>query len=98
MSQKNELLENAAVFNFVPRCDESCELILTSEIPLPVSTTYDMCNPGAAVVILDALKRLTSPELEVIRVIGYPKNQAGTIFQLTLAKENHRQYVVSFVL
>ena len=51
MSQKNELLGNAAVLNFVQRCDESCELILTPEIPLPVSATYDMCNPGAAVVI-----------------------------------------------
>ena len=95
---ENELLENAAVLNFVQRCDESCDLILPPEIPLPVSTTYDMCNPRAEVVILDSLKRLTSPELEVIRVTGYPKKQAGTIFQLTLAKENHRQYVVSFGL
>ena len=62
------------MFNIFPRCDESSELILTSEIPLPVSATYDMCNPGAAVMILDALKRLTSPELEVIRIIGYQKN------------------------
>ena len=62
------------MFNIFPRCDESCELILTSEIPFPESATYDMCNPGAAVMILDALKRLTSPELEVIRIIGYTKN------------------------
>ena len=62
------------MFNIFPRCDESCELILTWEIPLPESATYDMCSPAAAVMILDALKRLTSPELEVIRIIGYQKN------------------------
>ena len=95
---EKELLENAAVFNVVLRRDESRELILSSEIPLPVSATYDMRNPGVAVLILDALKRLTSPEPEVIRVIGYPKYQAGTLIELTLATENLRQEMVSFGL
>ena len=95
---ENELLENAAVFNIVLRRDDSRELILTSEIPLPVSATYDMRNPGAAVLILYAFKRLTSPELEVIRVNKYPKNQAGTLIGLTLATENLRQEMVSFGL
>lgn len=63
------------MFDIVPRRDESRELILTSEIPLPVSATYDMCIPGAAVVVLDARKRLTRPKLEAIRVTGYPKNR-----------------------
>ena len=46
-----ELFENADVFNVVLRRDESRELILSSDMPMPVSATFDMRKPGAAVLI-----------------------------------------------
>ncbi|MGB1830182.1 MAG: sensor histidine kinase, partial [Paracoccaceae bacterium] len=48
---EKELLENADVFNVVLRRDESRELILSSDMPMPVSATFDMRKPGAAVLI-----------------------------------------------
>src|SRR5210317_1484244 len=54
---EQELLENAGVFNVVLRRDEVRQLMLSSKMPHPISSTYDMRVAGAAVLIKDALKR-----------------------------------------
>ena len=95
---EKELLENADVFNVVLRRDESRELILSSDMPMPVSATFDMRKPGAAVLIRDALARLINPETEIIRVIGYPKYQAGTLIELTLSTAPLREEMIAFGL
>ena len=93
---KKELPENAAVFNVVLRRDQSRELILSSDITLPVSATFDMRNPGAAALTQDALRRLINPASEVIRVIGYAQYQAGTLIELTLATPRLREEMISY--
>jgi len=95
---EKELLENADVFNVVLRRDESRELILSSDMPMPVSATFDMRKPGAAVLIRDALARLINPDTEIIRVIGYPKYQAGTLIELTLSTAPLREEMIAFGL
>ena len=40
-----ELLQNAGVYNVVLRRDEVRQLMLSSDIPSPVTATYDLRNP-----------------------------------------------------
>ena len=51
------MLENAAMFNVVLKREEGRALILSSEMQLPESPTYDMLNLGAAMLKIDALRR-----------------------------------------
>ena len=41
---EKELLENAGVFNVVLRRDEVRQLMLSSEMPQPITSTFDMRN------------------------------------------------------
>ncbi len=79
-----ELLENAGVFNVVLRRDEARELVLSSPLPQPVSNTFDLRDPGAVVLMRDALAVLFDPENRVIRVIGDPVREAGLLIEVTL--------------
>ena len=95
---EKELLENAALFNVVLRRDQSRELILSSDITLPVSATFDMRNLGATALIQDCLRRLINPAPEVIRIIWYPQYQAGTLIELTLATARLREEMIFYGL
>ncbi|MDK3016583.1 sensor histidine kinase [Pseudodonghicola flavimaris] len=79
-----ELLRNAEVFNVVLRRDEMRQLMLSSPIPEPISETYDLRAPGAAVLIRDAVKRLITPENQIVRVIGAPTRDAGLLIEVTM--------------
>ncbi|GAA5073689.1 HAMP domain-containing histidine kinase [Roseibacterium beibuensis] len=79
-----ELLENAGVLNVVLRRDEARQLILSSDNIPPVSFSFDLRDPPAAVLIRDAMRRLFRPQDETIRVIGEPVREAGLLIEVTM--------------
>lgn len=79
-----ELLASAGVFNIVLRRDEVRQLMLSSPMPRPITETFDLRDGTAMVLIRDAVMRLTEKENEVIRVIGAPLREAGTLIEVTM--------------
>lgn len=79
-----ELLKNAEVYNVVLRRDEMRQLALSSPIPSPITTTYDMRNPTSMTLIRDALGTLLDTDERVIRVIGNPVRDGGLLIEVTL--------------
>ncbi|UWQ17469.1 HAMP domain-containing sensor histidine kinase [Jannaschia sp. M317] len=72
-----ELLANAGVLNVVLRRDAMRQLVLSSDLPGPVTKTVDLRDPTAMVLISDALSRFVTPTPEVIRVIAQPARDGG---------------------
>jgi len=95
---EEELLENAGVFNVVLRRDQVRQLMLSSELPVPISATFDMRNDSAAVLIRDAMLRLVRPEPEVIRVIGAPVRDAGLLIEITMDSAPMRMAMIDYGL
>lgn len=91
-----ELLKNAGVFNVVLRRDEIRQLMLSSDMPSPVSATYDLRDPSAGTLIMDALKRLANPRSEVVRVIGNPAQEAGLLIEVTMPTEPLRAAMIDY--
>ncbi|WP_299734713.1 HAMP domain-containing sensor histidine kinase [uncultured Roseobacter sp.] len=91
-----ELLENAGVFNVVLRRDQVRQLMLASELPQPISRTFDMRDNGAAVLIRDALTRFIASENEVIRVIGAPVRDAGLLIEITMETDPLRAAMIDY--
>lgn len=81
---EQELLENAGVFNVVLRRDEVRQLMLSSQMPHPISATFDLRDATAMTLIKDALVRLVDADQEVIRVIGAPVRDAGLLIEVTM--------------
>ncbi len=93
---ERELLENAGVYNVVLRRDQIRQLMLSSEIPQPISATYDLRDNSAVVLIRDALSRFISPQNEVIRVIGAPVRDAGLLIEVTLETQPLRMAMIDY--
>ena len=93
-----ELLKNAGVFNVVLRRDEVRQLMLSSDMPAPVSATYDLRDPPAGALIVDALARLVNPNPEVVRVIGNPVQDAGLLIEVTMPTEPLRDAMIDYGL
>ena len=72
-----ELLENAGVLNVVLRRDALRQLVLSSDLPGPVTKTVDLRDPSALMLIRDAVMRFVMPGPEVIRVIAEPARGGG---------------------
>jgi len=98
MDLEKELLENAEVFNVVLRRDEVRQLMLSSPIPHPIAKTFDLRDPGALVLIRDALVLLTEPKNEIIRVIGAPVRDAGLLIEITMETKNLRNAMLDYGL
>lgn len=81
---ETELLESAGVFNVVLRRDQVSQLMLTSEIPAPIHSTYDLRDATAWVLIRDALSRIVDTEERVVRVIGQPLRGGGLLIEVTM--------------
>jgi len=81
---EKELLRNAEVLNVVLRRDEMRQLMLSSPIPEPIAETYDLRDAGAVTLIRDAVKRLFTPENQIVRVIGAPTRDAGRLIEVTM--------------
>ena len=95
---QEELLRNAGVFNVVLRRDEARQLILSSPVPTPVTTTFDLRDAPALTLIRDALTRLANPEPEVIRVIGRPVRMGGLLIEITLDSGDLRTAMIDYGL
>lgn len=93
---EDELLMNAGVFNVVLRRDEMRQLVLASDMPQPVDETFDLRNPSAGTLILDASARLLNPEPEVVRVIGTPAQDAGLLIEVTMTTESLREAMIDY--
>lgn len=91
-----ELLNNAEVYNVVLRRDEFRELVLSSDIPEPISTTYDLRDMGAWVLIRDAITTLVRPDGRVIRVIGQPVQHAGSLIEITMESGPLRDAMIAY--
>ena len=81
---ERELLANAGVYNVVLRRNEVRQLVLSSPIPTPISNTYDLRQTGPLGLIRDAAYALADPDLGIIRIIGYPVQQAGLLIEVTM--------------
>ncbi|MGD9294608.1 MAG: HAMP domain-containing sensor histidine kinase [Roseobacter sp.] len=93
---ERELLENAGVFNVVLRRDQMRELMLSSDMPRSVTTTFDMRNDNALILIRDAILRYISPENEIIRVIGAPVRDAGLLIEITMETQPLRMAMIDY--
>ena len=91
-----ELLKNAGVYNVVLRRDEVRQLVLTSDMPKPVDETFDLRDPPAGTLIMDAMARLLNPNPEVVRVIGTPAQDAGLLIEITMPTEPLRASMLDY--
>jgi signal transduction histidine kinase len=93
-----ELLANAEVYNVVLRRDEVRQLVLSSPIPEEIHATYDLRMAGPWELIRDAFAVLADPQNRIIRVIGQPVQDAGTLIEVTMETRALREAMVEYGL
>lgn len=93
-----ELLANAEVYNVVLRRDEVRQLVLSSPVPGEIHATYDLRMAGPWELIRDAFASLLDPVNRVVRVIGYPVQEAGTLIEVTMETKPLRDAMVDYGL
>jgi signal transduction histidine kinase len=93
-----ELLANAEVFNVVLRRDEVRQLVLSSPIPGDIHDTFDLRMAGPWELVRDAFALLADPQNRLIRVIGYPVQEAGTLIEVTMETKPLRDAMVDYGL
>lgn len=93
-----ELLTNAGVLNVVLRRDESRRLILSAPIEGEVDKTFDLRDATAMVLIRDAMMRLIDTEPRIIRVIGVPRLDAGSLIEVTMESAPLRMALIDYGL
>ncbi len=95
---EKELLANAEVYNVVLRRDEVRQLVLSSPIPGEIHATYDLRMAGPWELIRDAFAVLFDPHDRVVRVIGYPVQDAGTLIEVTMDTKPLRDAMLDYGL
>ncbi len=95
---EKELLANAEVFNVVLRRDEVRQLVLSSPVPQEVYDSYDLRMAGPWELIRDAFRCLADPENRIVRVIGNPVQEAGTLIEVTIETKPLRDAMVDYGL
>ncbi len=95
---ETELLANAEVFNVVLRRDEVRQLVLSSPVPAEIHATYDLRMAGPWELIRDAFAVLFDPQNRIIRVIGYPVQEAGTLIEVTMETRTLRASMLDYGL
>ena len=93
-----ELLRNAGVFNVVLRRDETRQLVLSTPMPAEVLKTFDLRDASPLVLIRDALTRMLDPNPEIIRVIGMPRLDGGTLIEVTMESAPLRAAMIDYGL
>jgi len=93
-----ELLANAEVFNVVLRRDEVRQLVLSSPLPAEVHASFDLRMAGPWELIRDAFAALLDPENRIIRVIGAPVQEAGTLIEVTMETRPLRAAMIDYGL
>lgn len=95
---ERELLETADVFNVVLQRDEVRELVLTSDMPMPPSATYDLRDAAGFELMRDALRVFFTPEERVIRVIGRTEMGARSVIEVTMREAPLRAALINYGL
>jgi signal transduction histidine kinase len=95
---QQELLANAGVYNVVLRRNTARQLVLSSPLPDPVASTFDLRDASAFALIRDAMACLVDPEPQVIRVIGEPSQMAGLLIEVTLDSAPLRNALLDYGL
>ena len=93
-----ELLLNAEVYNVVLRRDDMRQLALSSPIPAPINATYDMRDPTATTLIVDALTTLVDQDERIARVIGNPVRDGGMLIEVTMDEMPLRAAMIDYGL
>lgn len=93
-----ELLANAEVFNVVLRRDEVRQLVLSSPVPDEIHDTFDLRMAGPLELIRDAFAVLFDPQNRIVRVIGYPVQDAGTLIEVTIETKPLRDAMLDYGL
>lgn len=93
-----ELLKNVGVYNVVLRRNEVRQLLLSSSIPSPIAATYDLREAGPLQLIGDAMAVLVQPDDRVIRVIGNPVQEGGTLIEVTMQSAPLRKAMLDYGL
>jgi signal transduction histidine kinase len=93
-----ELLKNAEVYNVVLRRDEVRQLVLSSPVPGEIHDTFDLRMAGPWELIRDAFACLMDPQNRIVRVIGYPVQDAGTLIEVTIETRTMRDAMVDYGL
>jgi signal transduction histidine kinase len=93
-----ELLKNAEVYNVVLRRDEVRQLVLSSPVPGEIHDTFDLRAAGPLELIRDAFACLLDPTNQIVRVIGYPVQDAGTLIEVTIETKPMRDAMVDYGL
>jgi signal transduction histidine kinase len=78
------------------RRDEVRQLVLSSPIPAAIHATYDMRDPGAVMLIGDAMMRLWDTEDRIIRVIGNPVQDGGLLIEVTMESAPLRAAMIDY--
>ncbi|WP_417722209.1 sensor histidine kinase [Salipiger sp.] len=95
---EQELLDNAGVYNVALQRNSARELMLSSPMPGPVDTTYDLRRAGAWVLIRDAVVRLVDTQPRLIRVVGYPTRDGGQLIEITMDSAPLRVAMIDYGL
>lgn len=93
---ERELLANAGVYNVVLRRDEVRQLVLSSPIPHPIADTFDLRTAGPWALIRDAMAVMLDPAPQVIRVIGFPVQEAGQLIEITMTTADLRVSMLDY--
>jgi signal transduction histidine kinase len=93
-----ELLANAEVYNVVLRRDEVRQLVLSSPVPGDIHDTFDLRMAGPWELIRDAFTVLFDPQNRIVRVIGYPVQEAGTLIEVTMETRPLRDAMLDYGL
>jgi len=78
------LIARAEVLNVVVRREGRRAMVLTSPGLGPVSSTFDLREPGSVELIADALARIADADGGVIRIIAYAPGDMGKELEITL--------------
>ncbi len=93
-----ELLKNAEVYNVVLRRDEVRQLVLSSPVPGEIHASFDLRMAGPWELIRDAFAVLLDPQNRIMRVIGNPVQDAGTLIEVTMETKPLRDAMVDYGL
>ena len=93
---ERELLANAEVYNVVLRRNEVRELVLSSDLPAPISDTFDLRGAGPWALIRDAFAALIDSDDQIIRVIGQPVQDAGLLIEITMSSDPLRLALLDY--
>ena len=95
---EQELLRNAEVYNVVLRRDDVRQLVLSSPLPQEVYESYDLRMAGPWELIMDAFRCMLDPENRIVRVIGNPVQDAGTLIEVTIETKPLRDAMLDYGL